>query len=166
MNRSKILGLFLCLALSLALMPPASAQTLGSIEGYVTDDTGAALPGVSVDAKNTETGGRRSAISNAAGFYNLDALVAGIYDVTAMLDGFQTVVREGVKVQVAQTVTISLELPVGSVEEAITVTGESPGDRGLALQRRLLHHRAGGPGAAHRGPRLHRPRAAHPDGAA
>jgi len=126
MNRRRILTVFTCLLASLACLQPLSAQVNGSISGYITDDSGAALPGVSVEGVNVDTGARRSGTTNAAGLYSLEALVAGNYDVTASLDGFQSVRRAGVIVQVGQNVTISLSLAVGSVEETITVTDESP----------------------------------------
>ncbi len=127
MNRSRLSGVFACLAASLLLLTPVSAQQVfGSVSGYVTDDSGAALPGVSVTVTNDDTGATRQAVTNAAGFYNAEALQAGNYTVTTTLDGFQTVRRENVIVQVAQDVTINVSMSVGSVEDAITVTAESP----------------------------------------
>ncbi len=127
MNRRRVSGVFACLAASLLLLTPLSAQQVfGSISGYVTDDSGAALPGVSVTVTNTETGARRQLVTNQSGFYNASALKAGKYTVTTSLDGFQSVRREGVVVQIAQAVTISVAMAVGSVDDAITVTAESP----------------------------------------
>lgn len=126
MNRRRILTVFTCLVATLVFFQPVSAQVLGSISGYVTDDSGAALPGVDVEGINTDTGARRAGSTNAAGFYNLEALPAGVYDVTASLDGFQSVRREAVAVKTGQNIGINVSLAVGSVEEAITVTAETP----------------------------------------
>jgi len=126
MNRRRIFILSTCLVASLVVLQPASAQVLGSISGYVTDDSGAALPGVDVESVNADTGARRAGTTNDTGFYNLEALAAGIYNVTASLDGFQSVRREGVQIKLGQTVGINLSLAVGSVEEAITVTADTP----------------------------------------
>lgn len=126
MNRRRLFMVFTCLVATLVFLQPASAQVLGSISGFVTDDSGAALPGVSVEAVSADTGARRTGVTNDAGFYNLEALAAGNYNVTASLDGFQSVRRENIKVQLGQDVTIGLSLAVGSVEEAITVTAETP----------------------------------------
>jgi len=126
MNRRRIFTVFTCLVASLVFIQPVSAQVLGSISGFVTDDSGAALPGVDVEAVNVDTGARRANTTTEAGLYNLAALAAGSYHVTASLDGFQSVRRENVKVQLGQGVTINLSLAVGSVEEAITVTAETP----------------------------------------
>lgn len=126
MNRRRILTVFTCLVATLAFMQPVSAQVLGSISGFVTDDSGAALPGVDVEAVNVDTGARRAGMTNEAGLYNLSALSAGTYNVTGSLDGFQSVRRENIKVQTGQGVTIGLSLSIGSVDEAITVTAETP----------------------------------------
>jgi len=126
MNRRRMFTVLTCLVTTLVFMQPASAQVLGSISGFVTDDSGAALPGVDVEAVNVDTGARRAGTTNSAGLYNLAALAAGTYNVTGSLDGFQSVRRENVKVQLGQDVTIGLSLAVGSVEEAITVTAETP----------------------------------------
>lgn len=127
MKRRTFLAVSLCLAASLVVLQPLSAQVLGSIQGFITDDSGAALPGVDVEAVNAATGARRANTTNDAGYYVLEALTAGVYNVTAALDGFQSVRRENVRVQVGQAIDINLALAVGSVEEAITVTAESPG---------------------------------------
>ena len=126
MTRRRIFMVFACLIASLVVLQPLSAQVFGSITGYVTDDSGAALPGVGVEGVNTDTGARRSGMTNAAGFYNLEALVAGFYDITASIDGFQSVRRERVQVLLGQDIGINLSMAVGSVEEAITVTAETP----------------------------------------
>ena len=81
--------------------PLLAQQTTGNITGRVLDQQGAAVPGVTVTAKNPTTGFTRTEVSDAEGVYRLSALPVGIYDVTAELQGFTTVVEEGVEVNVA-----------------------------------------------------------------
>ncbi len=113
-------------ALLLLCASNATGQTLGSIQGYVLDSSGAPLPGVSVSAKNTETGAVRTAQTNSAGFFSAPSMASGRYDVTASLDGFQSVRQESVRLQVGQTISLNLELGVAEVTEVITVTSEAP----------------------------------------
>src|SRR5687768_13864553 len=73
------------------LAAPALAQsTGGSLLGTITDDQGGVLPGVTVSARNTETGLTRTTVTGADGQYQLLALPPGRYDLSAELAGFQT----------------------------------------------------------------------------
>src|SRR5205823_3326003 len=78
-------------------------QTTGNITGRVLDQQGAAVPGTTVTAKNPATGFTRSDTSDTEGVYRLSALPVGIYDVTAELQGFATVAKKDVEVNVGQT---------------------------------------------------------------
>ncbi|MEO6487787.1 MAG: carboxypeptidase-like regulatory domain-containing protein, partial [Thermoanaerobaculia bacterium] len=70
------------------------AQTpTGQISGLVVDDSGSALPGVTVTARNAGTGQSRTTVSNMEGQYVLPLLPSGTYEVTAELAGFQTFKR-------------------------------------------------------------------------
>ncbi len=128
MNRSTESRLCLGMAIFLVLLMAsgASAQILGNIQGYVKDSSGAVLPGATVTVKNVETGASRSAVTTATGFYNARQLPSGNYSVTAALDGFQTVQRDGVRLQVGQTLDIGFELGLAAQTEIITVTSEAP----------------------------------------
>ena len=123
---AKTLRCVVALAALLLLPCVAQAQVTGTIQGYITDEQGGALPGVTVTVQNTETGAERIAISNAAGFYAARGLVSGLYDVTAALEGMQTVRQEDVRLLVGQVKDINLSLGVESVSEVITVTSEAP----------------------------------------
>src|SRR5471032_3674635 len=81
-------------------------QTTGTVAGRVLDQQGAAVPGATVTAKSASTGFTRTETSDAEGVYRLSALPVGIYDVTAELQGFTTVSKKGVEVNVAQTQAI------------------------------------------------------------
>jgi len=106
--------------------PLIAQQTTGNITGRVVDDQGSAVPGVTVTAKNPETGFSRTEISDTEGVYRLNALQVGTYDVIAELQGFSKVENKGIVVNVGQTLDINLTLKVASVSETVTVTGETP----------------------------------------
>jgi outer membrane receptor protein involved in Fe transport len=116
-----------CLAMLLALALPAHAQqTAGNITGRVLDDQGAAVPGATVTATNTQTGFVRTGVSDAEGVYRLNSLPVGSYDVVTELQGFTRVEQKGLVVNVGQNVELDVSLKVAQVAETITVTGESP----------------------------------------
>src|SRR5215471_4488921 len=78
---------------------PARAQLLyGTITGNVNDSTGAALPGVTVQARNTDTGVVKNAVTDERGVFVFSDLVSGVYDVSFELSGFRTVLQRGVRV--------------------------------------------------------------------
>lgn len=104
----------------------ASAQT-STISGTVKDASGGVLPGVTVEASSPALIEKtRSAVTSSSGTYSILALRPGIYTVTYTLPGFGNVVREGVELTSDFTATINVELKVGTLEETLTVTGESP----------------------------------------
>ena len=84
------------------------------------------IPGATVTAKNAATGFTRTEVSDAEGVYRLSALPVGIYDVTAELQGFATVSKKDVEVNVAQTQAIDFPLKVAPLAETVNVTGASP----------------------------------------
>ncbi len=113
----------------LLLLACASAfaqQTTGTVTGRVIDQQGSAVPGATVTAKSSTTGFTRSEVSDAEGVYRLSALPVGIYDVTAELQGFTTVSKKGVEVNVAQTQAIDFPLKVAQLAETVNVTGATP----------------------------------------
>jgi hypothetical protein len=117
-----ILAIFVFAASAALIGQQGTAQ----IGGKVTDQQGAVLPGVAIVVTNEETGVFREVTSSAEGTYFVAQIVPGRYKVTAQLTGFRTMERSGLIVQVGNTLTINLALPVGGVEENITVTGQSP----------------------------------------
>ena len=113
--------------LALALPAPASSQQgTSQISGRITDAQGAALPGVGVVVRNEETGVSRELTSSGEGTYSAAQLPPGRYSVVARLTGFRTVERNGLVLLVGTTLTINLSLPLGGIEESVTVTGQSP----------------------------------------
>ena len=112
----------------LACVPFAAGaqQTTGNITGRITDDQGAAVPGVTVTGKNTETGFTRSDVSDGEGIYRLTAMPVGTYDITAELQGFSKFESKGIVVNVGQTLDVNVALKVAALQEAITVSGATP----------------------------------------
>ena len=102
------------------------AQATGSLAGIVTDQSGAVIPGVTVEATNTANGQVRVVVTAADGFYTIPLLQPGRYDVKATLAGFKPLVRQGVDVSVGDTTRVDAKLAVGRLEESVTVSGETP----------------------------------------
>jgi len=122
----RLLGLALAIVL-MATVAPLYAQTdTGVVDGRVFDQQKAAMPGVTVTALNVATGATRSAVSGPTGTYHIEALRAGVYDITAEISGFSTQLRKGVVVQVGSSVTADFTMTVGNLSETVTVTGETP----------------------------------------
>src|SRR5829696_3333398 len=112
---------------TITVIPAAGfAQATGSITGLVTDQSGAVMPGVTVEATNAGTGVMRNSVSGADGFYSLPLLQPGRYNLKATLPGFKPVLREGVDVSVGDTSRADIKLVVGGVEESVTVAAETP----------------------------------------
>jgi hypothetical protein len=108
----------------------AAAQTSAlssGIEGRVTDETGGALPGVSVTIRSTALQAPQlETVSDENGNYRFARLPGGTYSVTFQLSGFKTVTREQLKLDANFVATIDAQLGIGQLEETVTVTGESP----------------------------------------
>ena len=89
---------------------PAAAQFASSIEGTITDASGAIVPAATVTVLNEETGTEQSVTTTSAGYYRVPALPAALYTLRATLSGFKTVVQEHIRLQVAETKTINVTL--------------------------------------------------------
>src|SRR5712675_2248921 len=104
----------------------AQSQT-GAITGGVRDSSGAVIPGVTVEAASPALIERvRSVTTDEQGLYRIVDLRPGLYTVTFTLAGFGTFRRDGIELTTGFTATVNGELKVGTVEETVTVTGESP----------------------------------------
>ncbi|MEZ5419630.1 MAG: TonB-dependent receptor [Vicinamibacterales bacterium] len=124
MIRFCVLGLSVLLASSTAFAQVSA--TTGSINGKVTDTSGGVLPGVTVTASSPSMQGVRSDVTNENGEYRFPAVPPGTYKLVYELAGFGTVNREGVNVGLGFTATVNTELGVASLQETVTVSGESP----------------------------------------
>ncbi len=129
MNFRNSIRFSLLLALCLALTSIALAQTTsttGTIRGTITDDEGTLLPGVEVTIKSPVLQGTRTAFSSDRGTFHFLGLTPGTYEVTAKLEGFNTVVKTNVKVYLEFTTRVDITMQLGVIAETITVTSSSP----------------------------------------
>ena len=123
----RLLSAVAAILAALAIAAPALAQqTTGNITGRILDDQSAAVPGVTVTGRNTETGFTRIDVSDAEGVYRLTALPVGTYDITAEIAGFSRFDRKGIVLSVGQTLDVGINLKLAGVQESITITGETP----------------------------------------
>ena len=136
---SALKRLTLVLALLVVCAPlTAFAQSQssgGSIEGTVTDESGAVLPGVTVTIKNPANAVSRDTTTDTRGIFRAPLLPVGSYDVAAALEGFGTVRQPDVAVAIGQTVSLSITLKVAATAESITVTAETRSSRPRAVDK-------------------------------
>jgi hypothetical protein len=102
------------------------ASSTGTIQGRVTDAQGAVLPGVTVTATSSALLGQQTAVTTENGNYRFPAVPPGTYTLTYELTGFNTVKREGIQIALGFTANINVELALATLQETVTVTGESP----------------------------------------
>src|SRR3954471_6822274 len=125
MNMMKAASIAIC-AIVLAGSPAAAQQTTGNIQGRIIDAQKAAIPGVTVTAKNAATGYTRSEVTDVEGLYRLASLPLGTYELRAELAGFAPYLNKSVEVNVGQTTDVNVDLKVGGVSESVSVTAQSP----------------------------------------
>lgn len=123
-ERFPVLGLALALLLSFATAMMADI-TAATISGIVQDSSGAVLPGAQVVVTNTATGIRTNALTDSRGFYSLPALPVGTYSVTVTKAGFKSYVQSGLLLKVNDSVRVDVVLPIGSIQEKVTVAADS-----------------------------------------
>jgi hypothetical protein len=116
---------WLCV-LMVVSVPARAQQTTGTIAGRLVDAQGAAVPGVTVTGRNVQTGFVRTSVTDGEGIYRLAALPVGTYDLTAELQGFTKIENKGIVLNVGQTLDVDMTLKLASVQESVTVTGETP----------------------------------------
>ncbi len=98
----------------------------GALSGWVTDQSGAAVPGASVVAQNLGTGVKRSVETSHTGLYRFPVLAPGSYSITASLKGFRDVQVGAVRVLVGNTTTQDISLQVGASADMVKVSGTTP----------------------------------------
>jgi hypothetical protein len=116
----------LVLALLLGWAVSASAQTTGSINGTITDNTSAVLPGVTVTATSPAMMGSQTGVTNEQGQYRFPSVPPGTYKLTYEMQGFSTTVRDGIVVNIGFAATVNVQLQLASLQESVTVSGQSP----------------------------------------
>lgn len=119
----------LCVALLLFLAKPPLSHgqtTQGSILGNALDPAGAVVPKVEVEVTSEETGFKRQAITDSAGFYLVNHLEPGTYSVAATMAGFQKIIRRGVTVVTNAQVRVDLTLQIAQTSDQVTVSAVTP----------------------------------------
>jgi hypothetical protein len=112
-----------------------------SLSGRVLDSSGAAVPNVSVQVRNTGTNQLTPVVADGAGIYNAPVLQPGTYTITVEAPGFKKFVREGLSLSIAQALAVDITLEVGGVTETVTVSGEAAliettkADRGTVIDQ-------------------------------
>src|SRR5579875_1591166 len=114
--------LTLAVAGSLAL----AQSNRGSINGLVTDPSGAAVPGATVTATETGTGSTYTATTSSSGNYTFPQLLVGTYDLTVSAPNFQTNKQTGVVVQINTPSVVNIQLSVGAQSQTVTVSANAP----------------------------------------
>src|SRR5436190_12798924 len=114
------------LASTHAFAQGGGASTTGSINGKVADNSQAVLPGVTVTVASPSLMGVQTAVTDGGGNYRFPALPPGTYTVTFELPGFNTLKRENIQIAMGFTEAVNVELAVASLQETVTVTGDSP----------------------------------------
>ena len=114
-----------------AMAGPAFAQgggasSTGSISGEIKDAQGGVLPGVTVTATSPAQIGALTAVTNEAGAYRFPAVPPGEYRLAYELAGFQSNVREGIRITLGFNAQVNVTLNVATLQETVTVSGESP----------------------------------------
>ena len=119
---------FFAIAVVLGLALPAYAQVqTGSILVKALDEQSAVMPGATVTISSPVlVTGTMTGVTDQQGLYRFPSLTPGTYTVKVELQGFQSVERHDVAVQVGQTTPVDLTLKVGTLSETVTVSGESP----------------------------------------
>ena len=126
MKRQATVSSLLLLLLHLAFPVSLWAQASAELNGRVTDESGAVLPGVTVTATQTDTGATRTAVTDATGTYSMPNLAPGPYRLEVSLQGFRTYVQTGIVLQVGAAPTVNVSMAVGNLEETVSVEAAAP----------------------------------------
>jgi hypothetical protein len=110
----------------------------GTISGQVVDSAGAAVVGAQVRVINEETGGVRQQVTSQDGGFSAPSIPVGVYTVSVTRDGFAPIKRTGIGLTVGQSIDLHLTLPVGTVEQVITVADTPPSIDTSTLQSQGL----------------------------
>ena len=116
------------LLLVLSLTEPVRAQlgNEGSVEGVVTDPSGAVIPGVTLTARNADTSATFTATADATGLFRFLILPVGTYELVAEHSGFATLVQKNVVVAIGAKINLTLSLRLATGSETVVVKSETP----------------------------------------
>jgi hypothetical protein len=124
--KHRLTAWLLACALVISAAPAGAQVQTGDISGKVTDNSGSVVPGVMVTISGPSLPKPLTATTSETGSYQFPRLPIGTYEIKYELTGFKTVIRQGVRVELGSSATINQQVEISSVEETVTVTGESP----------------------------------------
>jgi len=127
-KKTSRLLLILTLIISLSSLGLAQRTTqTGVLSGTVVDNERTPLPGVAITATSPSLMlPEVSAVTDEKGFFRLPNLSTGIYKVVFELQGFKTIIREGIRISMGTTTALTITMEPTTIMESITVVGESP----------------------------------------
>ena len=106
-------------------MPMLAQFTTGRLSGTVLDPSGLALPGATVTAQNELTSYKEGTTTNSSGEYLFPILPVGSYQITVTMTGFDTYVQKGIALQVDKSVSLPVQMKMGSVAQQVTVNADA-----------------------------------------
>ena len=105
--------------------PSVRAQVAGTISGYVQDQGGGAMAGATVTVESAGQQLVRTATTNATGFFDLQALPRGLYQIKVQMTGFDTQVQKNIEVTAGANVRVDFSMRVGGLSEDVVVSGRT-----------------------------------------
>lgn len=127
MRTSKIVLLLAAMHLASPGLAHSQIGQTAVLQGSVTDASGSPMPGATVTVTSpAQIGGPRSTVTDANGQYRFPSLAPGSYRVQVELSGFKSYVRDNVRLELGQTIDANVQMEIGTVQESVTVTAESP----------------------------------------
>ncbi len=121
-SRKKMLLTALVTALSLT--PMMAQEFRATLQGSVADQSGARIPGATVELLNTGTGVTQNTTANESGLYVFQFLAPGTYRLAVTAEGFKTNVVDNIQLSLGQNQRVDINLELGQVTETVEVTGE------------------------------------------
>jgi hypothetical protein len=118
-------GLLLIFLLGITGLGHAQS-TYGSLAGSATDTSGSSIPGARVTLTNTATSAAQTQVTSGEGYYSFVNLAPGQYELLVEKEGFRRVSQKNVVIQVQQATRVDVSLPVGQIDQTVTVTAETP----------------------------------------
>src|ERR1700687_3560944 len=109
----------------LALTALQAQVTTATIEGTVTDSSGAMVPNAQVGATHRGTNQSRTVTTNASGSYRIDLLPSGVYDVEVTVQGFKKFRQNGIVLEINRTARVDAALAIGAQTDQVTITADA-----------------------------------------
>ena len=126
-RKRKYFGFLLCFLFLMSLTLRAQELQTGAMRGKVVDENGQPLPGVSITISGPALLGKVSTVTNTEGVYRAPSLPPGRdYEIKAELEGFETVIRKGIIINLGKTITVDLQMKPSTIKEEVVVTAPSP----------------------------------------